>query len=71
MKNLIFLSTDGFSYEREALEEWFERGKFTSPMTNLEISPEILENSMLRERIGNFLRDMDFDAFTFEQNEEI
>lgn len=29
-----------------------------------------MENSVLRERIGNFLRDMDFDAFTFEQNEE-
>lgn len=40
-------------------------------MTNIEISPEIIENSILRERIGNFLRDMDFDAFTFEQNEEI
>lgn len=71
MENFFPLSTDGFSYEREALEEWFERGKFTSPMTNLEISPEILENSILRERIGNFLRDVDFDSFTFEQNEEI
>lgn len=32
---------DGFSYEREALDEWFERGKITSPMTNLDISPEV------------------------------
>lgn len=53
------------------MEEWFERGKYTSPMTNLEISPDIIENTLLRERIGSFLRDMDFDAFTFEQNEEI
>ncbi|XP_055313045.1 WD repeat, SAM and U-box domain-containing protein 1-like isoform X2 [Sitodiplosis mosellana] len=70
MKDPI-LAEDGFSYEREALEGWFERGKFSSPMTNLEISPDIMENSILRERIGGFLRDMDFDAFTFEQNEEI
>lgn len=32
---------------------------------------KVIDNSVLRERIGNFLRDMDFDAFTFEQNEEI
>lgn len=62
---------DGFSYEREALQEWFERGKYTSPMTNLEISPEIIENAVLRERIENYLRDREFDAFSFEQNEEI
>lgn len=36
-----FLHIDGFSYEREALDEWFERGKITSPMTNLDISPEV------------------------------
>lgn len=61
---------DGFSYEREALEEWLSRGKETSPMTNLDLSPDVLENSVLRERIESFLRDMDFDAITFEQNEE-
>lgn len=65
------LSTDGFSYEREALCEWFDKGKITSPMTNLAISSEVIENSILRERIGNYLRDTDFDSFTFEQNEEM
>lgn len=40
-------------------------------MTNLDLSPDIIENTLLRERIGSFLRDMDFDAITFEQNEEI
>lgn len=39
-------------------------------MTNLDLSPDVLENSVLRERIESFLRDMDFDAITFEQNEE-
>lgn len=67
---LEIMILDGFSYEREALEEWFSRGKDTSPMTNLELSPEVIENSVLRERIESFLHDMDFDAITFEQNEE-
>lgn len=62
---------DGFSYEREALTEWFDKGKTTSPMTNLEISSEVMENSILRDKIGNYLRDMDFDPFTFQQNEEM
>lgn len=30
-----------------------------------------MDNSVLHERIENWLREMDFDAFTFEQNEEI
>lgn len=63
--------TDGFSYERSALEEWFERGKITSPMTNLEISSEVLDNSVLRERIEDYLREMDFNSFDFEQKEEM
>lgn len=40
-------------------------------MTNLEISSEVIENSILRDKIGNYLRDMDFEPFTFEQNEEM
>lgn len=63
--------TDGFSYERTALEEWFERGKITSPMTNLEISAEMLDNTILRERIEEYLREMDFNSFDFEQKEEM
>lgn len=66
---LICKFTDGFSYERAALEEWFDRGKITSPMTNLEISSEIMENFVLRERIEEYLREMDFSAFDFEQKE--
>lgn len=61
--------SDGFSYEREALTEWFDKGKTTSPMTNLEISSEVIENSILRDKIGNYLRDI--EPFTFEQNEEM
>lgn len=67
----IFFSyfTDGFSYERNALEEWFERGKVTSPMTNLEISGDIMENTVLKERIEQFLSDLEFDAFDGSKNE--
>lgn len=42
---------DGFSYEREALEEWFERGKYTSPMTNLDVSPEVRLNPIKHNKI--------------------
>lgn len=67
---MIFLSTfsaDGFSYEKDALEEWFERGKYTSPMTNLEISPDIIINSSLRERIEKYLHDADFSLFEVDR----
>lgn len=40
-------------------------------LNHFAIFHKVIDNSVLRERIGNFLRDMDFDAFTFEQNEEI
>lgn len=40
-------------------------------MTNLEISSEVLDNSVLRERIEEYLREMDFSSFDFEQKEEM
>lgn len=54
---------DGFTYELSAIEEWFSHGKLTSPMTNLEISSEVMENSVLRERIEESLREMQFESF--------
>lgn len=54
--------SDGFTYEQSAIEEWFSRGKLTSPMTNLDISAEVMENSMLRDRIEEFLREMQFES---------
>ncbi|XP_042899841.1 WD repeat, SAM and U-box domain-containing protein 1 [Parasteatoda tepidariorum] len=36
------VAEDGYSYERAAIEEWFESGKNTSPMTN-----EVLPNKLL------------------------
>lgn len=40
-------------------------------MTNLEISNDIIDNTILRERIKGFLHEMDFDEFDFEQSEHI
>lgn len=40
-------------------------------MTNLEIGSEVLENAALRERIEEYLREMDFSSFDFEQKEAI
>lgn len=40
-------------------------------MTSLEIASEVMENGLLKERIENYLHDRDFDAISFEQNEEI
>lgn len=57
----VFFS-DGFTYEQSAIEEWFSHGKITSPMTNLEISSEVMENSVLKDRIEDFLREMQFES---------
>lgn len=59
----VLVLSDGFTYEQSAIEEWFSHGKYTSPMTNLEISPEIMENTVLRGRIQDFLNEMQFEAF--------
>lgn len=44
--------------------EWFEHGKTTSPMTNIEISnTELFENSKLKDKIEEYLKSLDFDKF--------
>lgn len=56
---------DGFSYERSAIAEWFDRGKVTSPMTNIELdSQDIMENARLKEKIEEYLKSMDFGSFS-------
>jgi hypothetical protein len=57
------LCSDGFNYERNAIETWFSRDKHTSPMTNLEISTETIPNVKLRTEIENYLKKFDFDPF--------
>ncbi|CAL1377486.1 unnamed protein product [Linum trigynum] len=47
-----YVAADGFSYEREAMEEWLQMGKDTSPMTNLRLDHTVLTpNQTLRSLI--------------------
>lgn len=55
--------TDGFIYERSAIEQWFKM-KPTSPMTNLELTTtDTIENVMLRRKIDKYLLSLDVDSF--------
>lgn len=48
--------SDGFTYERSAIMEWFMSGKFTSPMTNdVLTSTDYTYNIELRNAIQSFL----------------
>ncbi|XP_017783076.1 PREDICTED: WD repeat, SAM and U-box domain-containing protein 1 isoform X2 [Nicrophorus vespilloides] len=50
--------SDGFTYERRAITEWFMSGKYTSPMTNGVLSnTDISSNVELRNAIRTFLYD--------------
>lgn len=54
MKN-PHLAADGFSYELEAMEEWFRIGHDTSPMTNLKLNHKLLiPNHALRSLIHDW-----------------
>jgi hypothetical protein len=45
-------TSDGFSYERTAIEYWLRRGHRTSPMTGLPLEhEELIENITLRKVI--------------------
>lgn len=47
---------DGFTYEKQAITEWFMAGKFTSPMTNAILNDtEYKMNQELRNAIHQFL----------------
>ncbi|XP_050381481.1 putative U-box domain-containing protein 50 [Argentina anserina] len=49
------VAADGFSYEREAIGEWFRTGHNTSPMTNLQLKHTILvPNLTLRSLIRDW-----------------
>lgn len=47
---------DGHSYERVSIQEWFGRGKRTSPITNLTVnSTKMIPNINLKKAIDEFL----------------
>ncbi|KAL5286262.1 WDSUB1 family protein [Megaselia abdita] len=62
--NSPVIADDGFTYEKSAISEWFDRGKNASPMTNEELqTKDLMENTDLKYKIEEFLKKMDFDAF--------
>lgn len=62
MRNPVTLE-DGFTYECEAIEEWFKMGKKSSPMTNLDLSSvDTIPNSYLKSKIDKYLKSLDFDS---------
>lgn len=55
---------DGFTYERDAILSWFDRGKVTSPMTNEELpNLDLVDNDEIKQQIDEFLKSIDFDSF--------
>lgn len=48
--------SDGFTYERQAITEWFLSGRYTSPMTNEDLpNTDFVLNKKLRYHIHKFL----------------
>ncbi|XP_078154009.1 U-box domain-containing protein 70-like [Carex rostrata] len=55
MKNPC-IAADGFTYEAEAIKAWLNRGRNTSPMTNLVLSHhDLIPNHVLRSAIQEWL----------------
>ncbi|XP_055379742.1 uncharacterized WD repeat-containing protein alr3466-like [Condylostylus longicornis] len=55
---------DKFTYEKSAINEWFNSNQNKSPITNEELNPmRIMDNIELKQNIENFLKSMDFDSF--------
>lgn len=54
------ICSDGFTYEKRAITEWFLSGKYTSPMTNETlVNTEYKLNNDLRNEIHSFLYEDD------------
>jgi len=54
------VATDGFSYEREALLDWFRQGNpHRSPMTGLQIAGDVHPNQSLRTQIREWREGQD------------
>lgn len=50
------VAADGFTYEGEAICEWLNNGRETSPMTNLKLShPHLTPNHAVRLAIQDWL----------------
>ncbi|XP_060523216.1 WD repeat, SAM and U-box domain-containing protein 1-like isoform X2 [Cylas formicarius] len=54
--------SDGFTYEKKAIAEWFMSGKFTSPMTNEILArTDFTPNLIVRDSIRRFLENVEED----------
>lgn len=52
------ICSDGFTYEKQAIVEWFMSGKYTSPMTNEALTDtNYTPNCDLRNQIHRFVYD--------------
>ncbi|XP_019872433.2 WD repeat, SAM and U-box domain-containing protein 1 isoform X2 [Aethina tumida] len=52
--------SDGYTYEKNAIAEWFISGKYTSPMTNERLNnTDYIYNLDLRNAIHSFLENLD------------
>ncbi|XP_056633756.1 WD repeat, SAM and U-box domain-containing protein 1-like [Diorhabda sublineata] len=50
------ICSDGYTYEKNAISEWFMSGKYTSPMTNEKlVNSNVISNTKLRTAIYEFL----------------
>lgn len=55
MYKMCLKSTDGYSYEREAIESWISAKNRSSPMTNLPLPTTlIMPNRSLKTAIGRW-----------------
>ena len=55
MQDPVFIS-DGHTFERTAIAEWFQEGKLVSPQTNLPVDGTVTSNHALRNIIQNALQ---------------
>ncbi|XP_057834965.2 U-box domain-containing protein 33 [Cryptomeria japonica] len=64
------VAADGFTYEREAMEEWFYQGHDTSPMTNVKLEHmSLISNHSLRSAILQW-QERHVDSEEEDDNEE-
>ena len=51
------LASDGFTYERMAIEEWLGNGKRTSPITRKEMNTTLTPNQAMKTRIQEWVEE--------------
>ena len=49
------VAEDGFTYEREEIEQWFGTSGNTSPMTRAKINKKLIPNQSIKSMMVNFL----------------